>query len=184
MAVKPIDVLSIYANCYKVFKKLKYVDIDKRVFIKQWENSKPFIVTKCEKIWNDIQNSYYSLDDFKIYLLHNYLLGGKCGWSDIITDDIVKVIKLYDKPQFIIDQQTILEISKEISEITNIKDYFYINEDGESLVYSLIINKHVNPIFYCNMLKYLEDVDFEEELLEHKKFRFLIKVISAELGVM
>ena len=77
-----------------------------------------------------------------------------------------------------------LEISKELLEMKDINDYFYINENGQSLMYKLIINKYVKPVFHCKMLKYLEDTDYDEETSEHRKFRFLIKVISAELDII
>ena len=183
MNIKPIDIFSVYVNCKSVCDKVKYTDLDKRVYKGRWEKSAKFITQKCTEIWNDIQNSFYSLDDVKVYILHGFLFNQKFGWKEINNNDIKETISKYDKAQFIIDKQTILEISKKILEIKDINDYFCVNEDGESFIYDLIINRYVNPIFYIRMIKYLDDKDYESENTEHRRFRFIQKVIASELGI-
>lgn len=182
MNVNPVNILSILSNVRKINKTNKYVDLDSGVNMFRWNKTQGFVRTKCTDIWNDMQNSLYSISDYKLYLLHKILLDGKIELEKINATEIKKVVDVYTPSQFIIDKQTILEVSKEVK-LNDINDYFSINEDGESLIYKLIINKHVNPIFYMKMKKYLEGLDYENENLEHRKFRFMIKILSVEIGI-
>ena len=88
MSTKPIDIYSVYMNCQTLYKKVKYDNLHQRVYKGRFDKIKkgtPYIYKLCTEIWNGIQNSHYSIEDFKVYLIHNYILEGKIAWKDIAS---------------------------------------------------------------------------------------------------
>ena len=147
---------------------------------KHYDNTKTYIKNKCEKVIIDIANNQYTYNDVKYGVIVNYIFNEKIDWEILNKDYILYSINLLNSERFMNDSE-LVEIVCKRNKIDKLEQLFSINSDKKSLIYELIINKFVSPMFYVCALKQMPEVDFTSEDSIHRRFRYIINILRNEM---
>lgn len=145
-------VFSVACNCSDFIKKNKDVDLFKRSHHIRYERSSSFFKDNSKRIYNEIENCYYTLNEFAVFLLYNEIVKDKLPINKIRSDIIIETMKLFTNKKLKEDLTLLSEIYKQLK-FKSINDYFKIREDGLNIAYHLIITKKISPIFYLRNLE-------------------------------
>lgn len=140
------------------------------------------LIIQCQRIYNELENHYYTYDDMIIALAYMYLFSENVKLSDLKTSNVVSICKKFTRSQLDIDKKFILNVNKYIK-FNKLEDFFKLNDDCKSVIYELIMDKTISPIFYCYFVnKYLTNL-FENDIFntEYKRFNKIISIISTIL---
>lgn len=174
-------VFSIIQNVKKFVEKEKDLDLFKMQSAVWFDKSSDFTKRHCKRIYNEIENAYYSYNDLVIFLLYELIFFDKNHVKLITEKDINITSKLFTEEQLEKDQEFLIQLNDKIK-LTDIADYFKINRNGGNIIYEkLILNKNVSPYFYieCQNLVSREEEKESEEL---KKFIRIINKIKETLA--
>lgn len=172
-------VFSVYYNVQKVLKRKKYKEEDLLVpvFPKIFDSNK-YLKKTCIRIFNDIENSFYTYNDLLIALLYENIFG-KFNLNDINEKQVKEIKSLFTLSQLKKDKKIIHSINKNTI-FNTIEDYFKINSDNETYIYFLIKKKFISPIFWLKYEYLFDRIEQKfEESEEHYKFRKICKYIKS-----
>jgi hypothetical protein len=176
----PLRVFSIYSNVNRVFKRKKIRDDDnlyKMLYTKIY-NANSWSKPQCIRIFNEIENSFYSYRDLLLAMWYELMFNDKIQLNKL-TDERVNEIKvLFTEEELKKDKKIILSINKNII-FNNITEYFKVNTENESYIYSFIKKKYISPIFWLKYGHLFDEVEQEyEESVEHIRFRKICKYMK------
>jgi len=168
-------VFSIIKNTQKMIKTSKDLDVFKLVFIDWYSKSPEFIIQICKKLYNDLENGYYEPKDIAIFILYDSIFNDVFKYSSLTKENILKVKNIFTKKQLEKDKQFILDVNKKLKLNDPLKELFEIKEDGNSIIYELIMKEYITIIFYIYFQKKVlteipKDVIFSTE---YNKFQFV-----------
>jgi DNA primase large subunit len=174
-------VFSIIKNIEKNINK-NIVDINNifKPVSKIWfERTNNYYKDACKKIYNDIENNYYNHNDLAITLLYEMIYNKKINFFDINHKKIKEVKSMMNKQQLEKDKNLIVVINKQIN-LKNVNDFFKINEDGLSIVYHLIKDKNISPIFFIYFMNKGLTVQKENIIIldEYIRFEIIIQILD------
>jgi len=177
-----LRVFSIYSNINRVMKRKKIKDDDnlyKMVFYKMYDKSE-WIKPQCIRIFNEIENSYYTYRDLLIAMWYELIFNNRIQLKNL-TDTKIKEVKiLFSELELKKDKKIILSINKNII-FNDITDYFKINTENETYIYTLIKKKYISPIFWIKYGYVFDKVEqIYEESEEHIRFRKICKYITSQ----
>jgi hypothetical protein len=146
--------------------------------------SKKFIADQCKRMYNEIENGWYSHSDIIFYVLNQFLLGKKFDYGNIRSETINEVRSWYTEKQMNTDTLYMVTIQKE-SNIPNLIDFFLPTECGEPFIYPLIMQGLVKPRYYINMKLILLTNEVENSFLfsksdKYKRFEKISDLIRKE----
>lgn len=118
--------------------------VPKRMF----DNTKPFIKNQCYRIFNEIENSYYSFDDVVNFLIYRSLWDKSVDLPNVNDKNIEEFKLKFSIKQLTEDRRIINELNKKAG-FKHISEYFVIRENGESLVYRLCMGDVVSIYFFA-----------------------------------
>jgi len=130
-----------------------------------------------KKIYNDIENGYYTHDDLIIFYIYKLIFSDDVKLPEIRYKNIKEIKKLFTEKQLKIDEKFILEIKNELK-INNVIGFFKINIDGENIAYNLIKNKYISPIFYLKYYKRYLTKNKENNIFRNEDFIRFEKLIN------
>lgn len=181
-------VFSLYKRCDFIFYKGNFEaveDIYAPVSASLWDNANDFIKTNCTRIYNQIENFWYSYDDFALMMKYDCLFNQSVALDKLDKSFYDSMMMELSKLKFNEDKKLLIEVNKKIG-LPDINSFFYINPKGDSIVYDLIMKKAISPIFF---IKYIdlankctrgEHVKFEKNK-EYRKFEKQIKILKDHL---
>jgi hypothetical protein len=160
-------VFSVINNIFKRLKKQKNITVDifKPTNIRHYERTSDFCKDNSKRIYNELENNYYTYRDIIVYILYNYGLNKKINWYDIKESNIIKTIKIFTKKQLQKDKDFILQINKELK-FKSLLELFEIRENGTPIIYELIMKDFISPVIY---------VKFYEKVLTNLKKDVILK---------
>ncbi len=169
-------VFSIIQNVKKFVDKGKDLDLFKLQSAVWYDKSTDFTKRHCKRIYNEIENHYYTYYDLAIFLMYELIFFDKNILNLITEKDINITSKLFTEEQLEKDQNFIIALGEQIK-LAEIADYFKINRTGGNIVYdNLILKKLVSPYFYIECQEIVEREE-EKENEELKRFvRIIIKI--------
>ena len=106
-----------------------------------------FVKDHCRRIYNELENHWYSYDDIALFYLYRMLFNKKTYHADIIRHDISKMKLLFGKKQLKHDKKFLVDVGMQ-SEIKHFDEYFEL-DNGEPIIFHLILEKTVSPIIFC-----------------------------------
>lgn len=173
----PLRVYSIYTNIINYVFGNKNVKLNKILKSYVFEKkSNQFVKDQCFRIYNEIENSFYSYNDLTIALLF-ISFRDKPNLKNIDRKLIIKCLKHFDKKQLKEDEKFILDLNKELK-FNNIKEYFNIIS-GESIICELFLKGLISPLFfikYFNLLPNNEKKEYKHIVRITKELKKLIKL--------
>lgn len=170
-----LQVFSIFINCNRaVYKTKKYSEQDlyKLSFAGLYNSSNKFIVNNCVRIYNEIENGYYSYRDLVIYVLYSMIFSRSIKYKEIDIESVRKIREIFTNNELIRNKKIILSINKAVK-FKSVEEFFSI-KNGESYVYDLIKKKYISPIFCVKYESYFSGNDESEE---HFRFRKILKLM-------
>lgn len=130
-----------------------------------WKKCRESVVTKCNKIYRDIENRFYDYKDVVMFGFHNQLLKKSFCVFDINRESVNEVKKIYTKNQLEKDKEKLIIISKKTN-VKGIEEFVKIREDGSSILKELIDRKYISPMFFL----YLKEKKVLTNEIEHDIF--------------
>lgn len=132
----------------------------------------------CSKIYNDIENGYYTHKQFVVAYMYECLFTDKkIRIKTLNLKRIKEILKLFTRKRFNSDIDFLVTVNESLS-ITNVQDYFKINNSGENIVYNLIKKEFVSPIFYLYYRrKFKNDEGIKTKSKEYLHFERLNNII-------
>lgn len=186
-----ILIFSIVKNIKDIFEKNKKVNIFKLVHEVHYENVLKNrrcknMITIYKNIYNDIENNYYSIEDFVIALCYMYIFADTLKITSLYKKNILMVNDLFSSNRLQKDKELILNIDKKVK-LGHISKYFNINENGESIIYMLIKTKKISPNFFITFSnKFLtyntKNIILSQEYIKFENIINLIKIIKQKGG--
>ena len=140
---------------------------------KMYEKTNPYLVKECKRIYNEIENCYYTYDDMVIYYLHVFLITGKLPQlKEINQKNVKEMLRLYTDTQAEKD----MEFIKTVSRKADIKGIYPFTLAAVQLVKE----KYISPRFLIDFLKRniltkQNENDIFNSTEELKKFLFALK---------
>lgn len=115
---------------------------------KSWyESSNPYIKNQCWRIYNEIENSYYSFESLVSFLIARTLWDKNVIFENINDKNINTFKSKFAEQQLEKDRKNIDDINKE-AKFKHIRDYFGVLASGESLIYQLCMNEIISLYFF------------------------------------
>jgi hypothetical protein len=150
---------------------------------KEWfDKSSKFIKDQCARIYSEVESNHYKYDDMIFILALESLWNSSLNLKSINYKNIEDNKELFNEKQIKKD----LEVLRHAQKKLNLKypyEYFITDETGQSIVYSLIINKAISPYFYLKYInKYLTNPSIECLFLnknkKYRKFEGTLKIVE------
>jgi hypothetical protein len=168
-------VFSVLSNINEFIKNKKDVDLFKKSHIIRYQRSSKYIAENSKKFYNDIENEYYTLKEFAIFLLYKHMMNESVNLYNVKPNTIIEVMKLFTTKKLKEDLKLLSIIHKELK-FKKIEDYFEIKEDGTNIAYILTKKNKISPIFYIrNFENVLTDIN-ENVIFKSKEYKQFEKI--------
>jgi len=151
-------------------------DIFQPVHKAYFMNGNKGFVNKCKKIYNEIANNYYSLEDLAMFALYQYLMKDKQTIFEINQENVLKFKKLLTSKQLNNDKEIIRSVNEKLKLKEN--EYFEIREDGTSIICSLTKKGLISPAFSVNFYKKVLTNYKENVIFKDKKIKEFVRIIA------
>lgn len=141
-------VFSVIKNVYAYIKKDKDIDIFKKVNSFQFQKCSKYFLENSKRIYNEIENGYYTFHELAVYLLYKEMMDEKMNLYIINQKTVKEAMKLFTNKKIKEDLKLIKQIHKELDFKKGIVEYFDIKEDGTNIAYMLTKKGRISPIFF------------------------------------
>lgn len=178
--VTPFDIFSIFYNAKLICKAQKDIKFSHYVFFGIYEKTKDVLKDRYKKLWNDCENSFFTIDQLKLYLLYEYLFRTNVSIINMDSKEIVNTCNLFSDIQFEKDKRVLLAL-KENHKIKKISTIFESigGEQCDSIAYDLTKKKILSPMVFVNYIDKLKDDDNYNKT--YLQFKHIIKHIKINL---
>lgn len=174
-----IQICSLILNSKTLFERNRRVkNIHKNVGPIPLQRSTEYSTRHYKRIYNDIENSFYSYKDLTAFIALYYLWETKLNLYDIKDSSVKGTSYILSNERYNEDLETVnnaLAIFDTSGVVQNYNMLFKTNDIGTCHAYELIIEGIISPIFFIKNLKIYED--FKEEDKESDEYRCFIKKI-------
>lgn len=179
MTLSTFYVYSIISNLNDYVKKGKNCLIFTNVHVNRYKNANPGVIKHCKRIYNDLENHYYTEVDLAIAVLHKHIMDGMCYIPTLRAKTILNIKKVYSINQLKIDEKVLKDVYKSM-EFNDPCKFFEIHEDGTNLVYTLTKKGIISPTFSVKYLRKLLTNKDENVILcnEYKTFVHVVTKIE------
>ena len=174
-----VQICSLILNCKTLFERNRRVkNVHRSVGIIPLSKSTEYSKRHYKRIYNDVENGFYSYEDLTAFIGLYYLWEPRIKLHDI-TDDSVKgasyilSTERYNEDVEIVNNALVAFDTSGV--VQNYDILFETNDIGTCYAYELIIEGIISPVFFLKNLKLLEKL--REEDLESDEYRNFIKKI-------
>jgi len=157
----------------KVFFSDKINPTSNRVF----DRSSIYVRSNVNRIYNEIENSYYTLNDYMIALLCSKL-HGKFDFRMVRKKEIVQLKGVFNEKRLSADKEFLLALKRKLS--LNMKDLFGLRENQESIIFELLEKEYISDAFSVKYSDY-----FLDDYLDQKRNKYVkvCKVLNSFFNV-
>jgi hypothetical protein len=170
--IKSIDIFKFVEN-FKLLYEGKKIQNSTTLYFRYNRMSK-LIRDKVIEIYNEINCSHYSFNDFQHYVFYYYIYNRKNFWLNFNKKEISGCSELFSKDSLNKDKELLLKINKNIK--FTIEDYLKIQENGECYLYTLLENKKISPSLYLRLVYKIKETENISE--KQKKTNNIVKTIK------
>lgn len=164
-------VYSILKNINSFIKGKKDVDLFKKLHFLAYKRASKFYIENSKRIYNDIENGYYTCYDLVIFILFKYMIDEKFSLYEIRPKEINEIMKLFTIKKLKEDLKLIKEIHKELKFKKGLKEYFEIKEDGTNIAYILTKKRRISPVFFIRNFKKVLTNREEDVIIKSKEYK-------------
>jgi len=169
-------VYSIVTNIDSFIKTGKERAIFTKCHGQRFRNANKGIITSCKRIYNDLENHYYTYEDLAVAILHTRLLNGKCALGAVNQKFVLGIKKLYTNKQIQMDQEVLKGIFNAL-DFNNPDKFFEPQEDGTNIIYVLTKKRLISLAF---SVKYLSKhlTNEQENVIFNKEFKDFVHIVT------
>ncbi len=177
--MKVVNLKSMHVYC--AFKNIKGLVNNKKVKIDvynnfAYRNVHDGIKLHCKRIYNEIENGIYTFNDYRRFLLYSYIFKSSIGFGEVTKKSMHEFKKLFTSKILKLDEKIILQVNKEVK-YNDIKKFFEV-VDGKSMIYRLIMQKAISPLFWLKYNKFFVGTDENDDHLRFRNVCKLFKLIN------
>lgn len=153
-------VFSIYKRVDHAFYKGNY-EFAGAIYdpVQSWMygRSPKFIKDQCFRIYNEIENSWYSYQDAVMVMIYDSIWASHLDLKKVNLDAVKQIRFMFTKKKLIEDQNAIVEINGTFK-LPSIDDFFKIREKGGSFLHDLIEHRKVSLYFFINYYDRIKEI--------------------------
>jgi len=175
-------VFSVIRNIEDFVKTGKDIPVYKKSHGIRFQKSSKYYADNAKRMYNDIENGYYSLQELALFLFYRYLMGEKrVNLYKIKPEHILETMKLFTEKRRKEDLKLLKSIHTELGFKKGICDYFSMKEDGTNIAYTLTMKEKLSPTFFIrnheNCLTKLKENDIIYYSEDYERFiRISLKI--------
>lgn len=155
-----IQICSLMLNLKNVFEKDRKVkNINRSVGKIPYERSTEFSQKLYKRIYNDIENGFYSYKDLFTFIVIYYLWEDKLNYKDINDKNVKDASYILSNDRYVMDIDIMNKaiMAFDTSGATPSFDIlFKPNDIGTSYAYELIVEGVISPIFFIKNISFYE----------------------------
>jgi len=185
---------------YSLYKRIPFVfnneeednfvmhtSLDQPVAKGMFDHTGKYIKNQCYRIYNEIENSYYSYDDLTNFLIWRSLWDKAVDLPGITYEAIDNFKEKFTDKQLQRDKGVIDAINMQMK-FPRVRDYFKIREHGESVIFRLCMKEIVSVYFFAYYADTLVAGYFQHPKLvprqkEYKKFYETVKILKYRMNL-
>ena len=172
-------VFSVICNVEAFLKNGKDIDLFKNSHFKRLERASKYYTDNARKMFNEIENGYYTINELVIYLLSYAMIEPKkINLYKIKFEHIIEAMKLFTNKKKKEDLELITKIYNEIGFKKGICDFFEFKEDGTNIAYILTKNNKISPIFFIRNYENCLTKQKENDIIKDKEYERFEKIAS------
>lgn len=159
-------IFSIFKNIENFEKNKNDCDLTELKSEFWFKRSPNYFKIFYKKIYNDIENSFYTIDDLMIFLLCNLLLEKKINIKNINYETITKNKKCLTKNQLIYDKKFILKLMEKL----NVDLHFLLKHtNGGCILYDQLIKKEkISIMFILYLTNHIKINNTHQQIIINK----------------
>lgn len=164
-----------------------YPRLEEPVERRWFDHTTQFIKKQCFRLFNEIENSWYTYDDLVAFLIYRSLWDSAVKLTEV-TDASMQAFKAeFTEAQLKKDREVIAKINKPAG-LRDISEYFIIRENGESLIYGLCMKKIVSVYFFANYADTLltglfHRANLKNRSKKYRKFDETVNILTKQLNL-
>jgi hypothetical protein len=174
-----VQICSLILNTKSLFERNQRVkDVHRNVGTFPLDRSNDYSKRNYKRIYNDIENCFYTYDDLLAFIVLYYLWEPKLKLNEIKDTSVKDASYIFSNKRYTDDLEIVNNALASFDTSGNIQDYnllFNTNDIGTSYAYELIIQGVISPIFFINNLAFYEKNRQEDK--ESNIYRVFIKKI-------
>jgi len=128
-------------------KKNKEINLNHKLNPIVFNRQTRLIKQKCSNVVALINSGHFKFVDFKLFVIYSYMLLNRFNWSGVSEDSITRSLASFKLSRYEKDREYVKNISGRLG-ITNIREFFSINSNGNNLLYDLIKQGKISPVLY------------------------------------
>jgi hypothetical protein len=173
-------VFSFLINAIKIIES-EQEDFEEifKVRYHHYHNAKQYSKIIIKRIYNELENHFYTYKDLFIFMLYKYAFNEKIKIYNFNFNDIKNVAKIFTKKQIKKDEEFIIKINETLK-LKSVDEFFQLRENGEPIIYELIKNNFITPAVYVKYFEKILTIENKDVILmsdNYKKFRYAMKNI-------
>lgn len=152
-----------------------------------FDKANKFTKEQCYRIFNEIENSYYTFDDVTNFLIYRSIWDKAVRLAEVTSDAIEYFKKKFTPEQLAKDREVMTEINKEMK-FPKARDFFKIRVNGESVVYGLCMKEIVSAYFFAYygnsfLFGFFENPKLKPRNHGYKKFYETVKILKERMNL-
>jgi hypothetical protein len=170
-----LQICSLILNLKTVFEKNRKVKyIHRNIGKVPYERSHEYSQRHYKRIYNDIENGFYSYEDLWNFICVYYLFEDKLKLSDIQDNAVKDASYILSNDRYVKDADIMNNAIATFDTSSASLSYdilFEPNDIGTSYAYELVIEGVISPIFFIkNLVFYEKNRKVSKESKEYSKF--------------
>jgi len=178
-----LKVFSIIRNVEDFVKGGNDIDLFKLCHFIRYKKSSKYYITNAKRIYNDIENGYYTTKELVVYMLYKSMMANKRIDLFKIKGEVVReTMKLFTKKTLNKDLEVLKSVAKNM-EFKNIQDFFDMKEDGTNIAFVLTKKELISPVFFIKNLNKNLTSESKDDIInvEFEQFKKIAKKIKETL---
>lgn len=152
-----------------------------------FESTPKYIKDQCYRIFNEIENAYYTFDDLVGFLMYRSLWDKKVKLDEVNGKSVRAFKERMTLKQLKRDKEVLGEINEQ-AKLGHISEYFLIRENGESLIYRLCMKEIVSIYFFAYFVNtpltgFIGNITLKHSSREYQKFHKTTQLIVQYLNL-
>jgi hypothetical protein len=171
-------IYSIIKNVYVFLKKDDDINLLTKCHIRNFQNASNFFREQSKRIYNEIENNYYTIYDFILVLLYQAMIYDKIQLYEIKVNNVKNILQLFTTNQLQNDLELLKHIYQELKLKHGLLAYFEIKEDGTNIIYNLIKKQKISPILFIRNFKKFLTTGGENGIIKNTEYLQFEKIAN------
>lgn len=179
-----LKVFDLFHNVKKIVEKNKDLEyLNNKSGTIYYKRQSEYTKTKCGNIALLINNHYFTMKDYIVFLFDYYFFNDKLIWNKVSKNEILECKKRYTEKELNKAKTIILDLKNKTKIFKSLNELYKIDEiDGSNILYELIKDKKITSYFYVKFYLKVKNEKFENSIgkikLINNNSLYLYKVLN------